>query len=223
MSNRNHEKRPRVLIIVQNLPVPFDRRVWLECQALRDASYDVHVVCPKAPGDPRHTVLDGVTLHKYRPPPSGTDAISYALEYAWSLLMTFWLTARAFAGGRFDTIQACNPPDIFWIVARAFRATGCRFVYDQHDLCPELLASRFAEPRPSLAKVLLWLERRTYRAAAHVIATNESYARIAMSCGQRRSDEVTVVRTGPDAEKLRRGLRTRNAAVAAPILRRTSA
>ena len=85
MSKTNREPRPRVLVIVQNLPVPFDRRVWLECQALRDAGYDVHVVCPKAPGDPRHTVLDGVTLHKYRPAPAGTGATGYAVEYAWSL------------------------------------------------------------------------------------------------------------------------------------------
>ena len=206
MSKANGGKRPRVLIIVQNLPVPFDRRVWLECRALRDAGYDVHVVCPKAPGDPGHTVLDGVTLHKYRPAPAGTGAASYAVEYAWSLAMTFWLTARAFAGGRFDAIQACNPPDIFWTVARFFGAmTKCRFVYDQHDLCPELLSSRFAEPRRSLARALLWLERRTYRAAHHVIATNESYAHVAMTRGQRANDDVTVVRTGPDAEKLRRG------------------
>jgi len=205
VSTSNRERRPRVLIIVQNLPLPFDRRVWLECKALRDAGYDVHGVCPKAPGDPTHAVLDGVTLHKYRPPPAGTGAISYAVEYAWSLLMTFWLTARAFAGGRFDVIQACNPPDIFWIVARVFRVTGCRFVYDQHDLCPELLASRFAEPRPLLAKALVWLERCTYRTADRVISTNESYARVAMTRGRRHPADVTVVRTGPDAEKLRRG------------------
>ncbi len=205
MSKTGRERRPRVLIIVQNLPVPFDRRVWLECQALRDAGYDVHVVCPKAPGDATHAVLDGVTLHKYRPARGGTGAISYAVEYGWSLLMTFLLTTRAFASGRFDVIQACNPPDIFWIVARVFAvSTKCRFVYDQHDLCPELLSSRFAQPRASFGKLLLWLERRTYRAADHVIATNKSYARVAKMRGARRDDDVTVVRTGPDPNKLRR-------------------
>jgi glycosyltransferase involved in cell wall biosynthesis len=119
--------------------------------------------------------------------------------------MTLWLTARAFLSGRFDVIQTCNPPDIFWIVGRVFRPTGCRFVYDQHDLCPELLASRYAEPRPALAKALLWLERCTYRTAASVIAPNESYASIAMTRGGHTAAGVTVVRTGPDAEKLRRG------------------
>jgi glycosyltransferase involved in cell wall biosynthesis len=196
----------RVLIIVQNLPVPFDRRVWLECKALSTAGYDVHVVCPKAPGDPTHEVIDGVTLHKYRPPPESRGVLGYLVEYSWSLAMTFWLTARAFLGGRFDVIQTCNPPDIFWIIGRTFGAmTGCRFVYDQHDLCPELYASRFDRPSAMLTKFVEALERQTYRAAHHVIATNESYARVAVERGRKRRDEITVVRTGPDPEVLRRG------------------
>jgi glycosyltransferase involved in cell wall biosynthesis len=198
-------KKPRVLIIVQNLPVPFDRRVWLECKALRDAGYDVHVVCPKGPGDPRHQRHEGVMLHKYRLAPPGNGAFGYAVEYSWSLLMTFWLVARASLGGRFDVIQACNPPDIFWTVARVFRViTKSRFVYDQHDLCPELFDSRFEHPSPALRKGLLWTERQTYRAANHVISTNESYADVAVRRGNKDRRDVTVVRTGPDATKLRR-------------------
>jgi glycosyltransferase involved in cell wall biosynthesis len=197
--------RPRVLIIVQNLPVPFDRRVWLECQALRDAGYDVHVVCPKGPGDPTHEVLSGVTLHKYRPSPVVEGPIGYVVEYVWSLALTAWLTARAFRRQRFDAIQTCNPPDIFWTLGRVFRAlTGARFVYDQHDLCPELYASKYEKPSRPVAKALRLLERATYKTADHVISTNESYARIARTRGGKRADEVTVVRTGPDAEALRR-------------------
>jgi glycosyltransferase involved in cell wall biosynthesis len=200
-------RRPRVLIIVQNLPVPFDRRVWLECKALTNAGYDVHVVCPKGPGDPDHQTVDGVTLHKYRPSPSGSGLLSYAVEYSWSLVMTFWLTARAFRKGRFDAVQTCNPPDIFWVVGRFFRAlTGSRFVYDQHDLCPELFASRFERPSPLLMRALAALEYRTYRTADHVIATNESYANVAVTRGRKRRDDVTVVRTGPDAQALRAGI-----------------
>src|SRR5262249_59011897 len=95
-------RRPRVLIIIQNLAVPFDRRVWLECQALRDAGYDVHVVCPKGPGDPTHEVVSGVTLHKYRPSPVVRGPLGYVVEYSWSLALTAWLTARAFRRRRFD-------------------------------------------------------------------------------------------------------------------------
>ncbi len=196
---------PRVLIIVQNLHVPFDRRVWLECQALRDAGYVVHVVCPKGPGDPGYEVLDGVTLHKYRPSPVVHGPLAYVVEYSWSLALTAWLTARAFRSGRFDAIQTCNPPDIFWTIGRVFGAlTGSRFVYDQHDLCPELFVSRYAKPSRVLLKALRMLERATYDTADHVISTNESYARVARTRGGKRADEVTVVRTGPDADALRR-------------------
>src|SRR5215475_9362307 len=102
MSTKVETARPRVLIIVQNLPVPFDRRVWLECQALNEAGYEVHVVCPKAPGDPTHERVQGVYLHKYRPTAGGSGVVGYLLEYSWSLLATGWLTAGAFRRGRFD-------------------------------------------------------------------------------------------------------------------------
>ena len=197
--------RPRVLIIVQNLPVPFDRRVWLECQALTEAGYEVHVVCPKGPGDPSHEEIGGITLHKYRPSTPRPGVYGYLVEYSWSLLMTGWLTARAFRRERFDVIQSCNPPDIFWVLGRSFGAlTGSRYVYDQHDLCPELFDSRFPGGSRTVARMLRALERRNYRTADRVIATNESYARVAVERGGKRSRDVTVVRTGPDADALQR-------------------
>ncbi|MFN2609033.1 MAG: glycosyltransferase [Acidimicrobiales bacterium] len=138
--------RPRVLIIVQNLPVPFDRRVWLECQALVEAGYGVSVVCPKAPGDPTSAVLDGVELEKYRPWPPVTAKLGFLGEYLWSLAATAWLVARVRRRHRVDVVQTCNPPDIFWPLGLACRAWGgSRFVFDQHDLCPELFESRFPE------------------------------------------------------------------------------
>jgi len=197
--------RGRVLIIVQNLPVPFDRRVWLECQALTEAGYEVHVVCPKAPGDPTHELVDGVMLHKYRPSPAGSGFVGYLVEYSHSFVMTAWLTSRAFRRKRFDVIQTCNPPDIFWALGLIFGSlTGSRFVYDQHDLCPELYASRFADGSRLAARALRVLERLNYRTADHVIATNNSYRNVAVSRGGKSSSEVTVVRTGPDAERLHR-------------------
>lgn len=197
--------RGRVLIIVQNLPVPFDRRVWLECQALTEAGYEVHVVCPKAPGDPTHELVDGVMLHKYRPSPAGSGFVGYLVEYSHSFVMTAWLTSRAFRRKRFDVIQTCNPPDIFWALGLIFGSlTGSRFVYDQHDLCPELYASRFADGSRLAARALRVLERLNYRTADHVIATNNSYRNVAVSRGGKSSSEVTVVRTGPDAEHLHR-------------------
>ena len=136
--------KSRVLIIVQNLPVPFDRRVWLECQALISAGYRVAVVCPKGRGDPAYQVIDSVELHKYRPYAPGGSKFSFVAEYAYSFLATAWTTLKARRSGRFAVIQACNPPDIFWPLAMAFRAVeGTKFVFDHHDLCPELYQSRF--------------------------------------------------------------------------------
>ena len=195
----------RILIIVQNLPVPFDRRVWLECQALTSAGYRVAVVCPKGKGDPGYEVIDGVEIHRYRPYAPGGSKLSFVAEYAYSFLATAWHTLKARRNGRFAVIQACNPPDIFWPIALAFRLERTKFVFDHHDLCPELFLSRFENPPALPYKGLLWLERRTLRTARHVISTNESYRQIAIERGGKSPGDVTVVRTGPNPDRLKRG------------------
>ena len=197
----------RVLIIVQNLSVPFDRRVWLECQALVSAGHQVAVVCPKDNGDPDYHVLDGVELYKYRGYAPGGGKLSYIAEYVYSFAATAWLALKARRRtGRFDVLQACNPPDIFWPIALVLRAIDrTRFVFDHHDLCPELFESRFPDGPKLPHRALLALERWTHRTADQVIATNDSYREIAMSRGGKSPSDVTVVRTGPDPERLTRG------------------
>ena len=151
--------RRRVLIIVQNLTVPFDRRVWLECQTLTRAGYEVAVVCPKGPGDPGYAVLEGVELYKYRPYAPGGSKASFVLEYLYSFLATLWLTAKAARKAHFDAIQSCNPPDIFWPIGVLFRAVhGSRFVFDHHDLCPETYQARFPNGSKKILRVLRFLE-----------------------------------------------------------------
>jgi glycosyltransferase involved in cell wall biosynthesis len=206
--------RPRALIIVQNLPVPFDRRVWLECKALTAAGYEVTVISPKGNDDPGHEVIDGVTLLRYRPYAPGGSALGFVLEYVYSFLATARLVLRARRDGRFDVLQACNPPDIFWPIGRWLRRRdGSRFVFDHHDLCPELYDSRFPEGRRLPWRGLVALEKATFRTADHVVATNTSYAEIAVRRGGKDPADVTVVRTGPDPERLRRR-------AAVPALRR---
>jgi glycosyltransferase involved in cell wall biosynthesis len=196
----------RVLIIVQNLPVPFDRRVWLECQALVANGYQVAVVCPKGKGDPAYQVIEGVEVYKYRPYAPGGSKLSFIAEYGYSFAATAWLTFKARRSGRFGVIQACNPPDIFWPIAQALRAIdGSRFVFDHHDLSPELYESRFPDGPKLPYKGLRALERRTHRTADHVISTNDSYRNVAVTRSGKSPDDVTVVRTGPDPERLRRG------------------
>jgi glycosyltransferase involved in cell wall biosynthesis len=203
----------RILIIVQNLPVPFDRRVWLECKALTRAGYRVAVVCPKGTGDPAYEVIDGVELYKYRPYAPGGSKLGFVAEYAYSFTATAWKAylARSRGGlrrGRFSVIQACNPPDIFWPLAITFKVIErTKFVFDHHDLCPELFESRFGAEaaRSAPYRGLRFLERRTHRTADHVISTNSSYRQIAITRSGKDPADVTVVRTGPNPAELRRG------------------
>jgi len=196
-------ERGRVLILVQNLSVPFDRRVWLECQSLIGAGYEVAVVCPKAPGDPTYSRLNGVDLFKYRPYAPGGSGISFVIEYAYSFFATLLLSLRASLRGRFTVVQSCNPPDLFWPIGILFRALHrSAFVFDHHDLCPELYQSRFPEGSQLVYRALRLMERCTMRTADHVIATNDSYRQIVLERDGVAPTNVTVVRTGPDLTRL---------------------
>ena len=190
---------------MQNLSVPFDRRVWLECQSLVAAGFRVAVVCPKAPGDPTYYRLRGVDLFKYRPFAPGTSSVSFVLEYAYSFIMTLSLSLRANFGDPFDVVQSCNPPDLFWPIGVLFRVlNGSSFVFDHHDLCPELFQARFPDGNRFVYRALRLMERCMARTADHVIATNDSYRRIVLERDGISPTSVTVVRTGPDLASLRR-------------------
>ncbi len=195
---------PRVLIIVQNLPVPLDRRVWLECRSLVAAGYGVSVICPRADGAPAHHVLEGVHIHTYPPVPPTDGLVSYLREFAYCWVRSFLLALRVAVTERFDVIQACNPPDTYFALALPFKLLGKPFVFDQHDLCPEVYRSRFGRSSGPLLAGLKLLERCTYAVADEVISTNESYRRVAISRGKRSPESVTVVRSGPDPDRMRR-------------------
>lgn len=207
MSEATRTKPPHVLIIVQNLPVPLDRRVWLECQALIRRGYRVSVICPKGPDDPARERIDGVDIYKYKPAREAKGALGFVWEFAYSWLRTAWLSLAVGRSQPFDIIQACNPPDTYWLLALLWRPFGVKFVFDHHDLNPELFISRFGEPRGGLKSLeyrgLLWLERATFSTAHRVISTNESYKAIAVRRGRRDPHEVTVVRSGPDTRSMR--------------------
>jgi len=197
----------RVLIIVQNLPVPLDRRVWLECLALRGAGYVVSVICPRGPEDPSYQELDGVHLYKYAPSRPATGLLSYVWEFGYCWARTAALSLRVWRRHGFGVMQACNPPDTYWALAALWRLFGVRFVYDQHDLNPEVFRSRFGEPCGLSSRrqyaAIRWLERRTFAAADQIISTNQSYRRIAIERGACDPDRVTVVRSGPNTSQMR--------------------
>ncbi|PID96379.1 MAG: glycosyltransferase WbuB [Actinomycetales bacterium] len=203
MNNRPNGTAPRVLILVQNLPVPFDRRVWLEAQALRDEGYSVSVVCPRLNDLKPYQVIDGIEVYSTPVYAPGGSAAGFVLEYAQSFVAFAWTALKARRRGKFAAVQSCNPPDIFWPIGRLLRRLdGSEYVFDHHDLCPELYRSRFGSGPSLPLKGLLTLERLTFKTAARVISTNESYASVAVERGGVDPEHVTVVRTGPDPERM---------------------
>ncbi|MFE9662699.1 glycosyltransferase [Streptomyces sp. NPDC005955] len=192
----------RALILVENLSVPFDRRVWQECKTLRDAGWTVHVICPR--GSKRDTEpeveIDGVRIHRYPLRAATGGPAGYLREYGSAL----WHTARlARKVGPVDVVHACNPPDLLFLPALWLKRRGARFVFDQHDLVPELYLSRFDRGEDLLYRAVCALERFTYRAADVVLATNESYRDVAIRRGGQRPQDVFVVRSAPETDRFR--------------------
>lgn len=196
-------KGRRILIIVENLPVPFDRRVWLEARTLVAAGAGVSVICPTGKGhDARHEVIEGINVYRHPLPLDAKGAAGYLLEYG----AAFWHESRLawkilFRHG-FDVIHGCNPPDLIFLVALQFRLLGKRFVFDHHDINPELYEAKFGR-RGVFWRLMVLLERLTFAAARVSIATNESYRRIAIERGRMDPEAVFVVRSGPDLDRLR--------------------
>jgi len=197
---------PRVLVIIQNMPFRLDRRVRSECRALTDAGYRVSVICPQEnPDEPARFRIDQTIVHSYPAPPQAQGLAGYVREFA----VCWWRTARAAARvhreAPFQVIQACNPPDTYWLLALLWRLRrGVRFVYDQHDLCPEVYVAKFGR-KGLLYRALRLLERATYRSADHVISTNGSYQEIAQQRGHVEPRRSSVVLSTPDADLMRRG------------------
>jgi glycosyltransferase involved in cell wall biosynthesis len=198
MSRRSRARR--VLILVQNLPVPMDRRVWREALALTAGGYQVSVICPRSAGQASSETLEGVRIHRYASPPTGEGPVAYALEFIWGWVLTGLLMLKVLARGGIDVVQACNPPDTLFALALPLKLFGKRFVFDHHDLCPELYVSRFGRDDGLALRIIRLLERATFRAADHVISTNESYRQVAIDRGGLAPEQVTVVRNGPELQ-----------------------
>ncbi|TAK84950.1 MAG: glycosyltransferase WbuB [Betaproteobacteria bacterium] len=197
------ERQRRVLILVENLPSPFDRRVWQEAGALRDAGYAVSIICPTGKGyDKNYEVIDGIHVWRYRLPTEGEGALGYLLEYGAALACTFFLAWKVLLKRGFDVVHACNPPDLFFLIGGFFKLFGKKFVFDHHDANPELYEAKFGK-RDWLYRLMVLLERLTFRTADLSIATNESYRRIAVQRGGMAPGRVFVVRSGPSLERMK--------------------
>jgi glycosyltransferase involved in cell wall biosynthesis len=197
--------KPRcVLILVENLPSPFDRRVWQEATTLHGAGYGVSIICPTGKGyEQPYELVDGIHIYRYNLPLEAEGARGYAVEYSAALWHTFRLAWKVRRAHGFDAIHACNPPDLLFVIGGFFKLFfGTRFLFDHHDINPELYEAKFGR-RDFFWKVMVWLERLTFRTADVSIATNESYKRIAVERGGMDPTKVWVVRSGPKLDRLK--------------------
>jgi glycosyltransferase involved in cell wall biosynthesis len=193
----------RVLMLVENLPYPQDARVRQESLALAGAGYRVTVIAQRGRGQAWRETVQGVRVYRYPAPPPGRGLLSYAWEYGFSLAAMLWLSVFVSAIHGFDILHAANPPDTAVLIAGLYKLFGKRFVFDQHDLAPELYAVRFGGGRQWVRGALVGLERLSCRLADHVIATNESYKAIQMTRGGVPAERITIVRNGPAAGQWR--------------------
>ncbi|QVL50288.1 MAG: glycosyltransferase family 4 protein [Thiocapsa sp.] len=193
-----------VLILVENLPSPFDRRVWQEATTLAGNGYLVSIVCPKGKGyDESFEDIDGIHIYRYKLPLEAEGLNSYLIEYSFALWHTLRLALRARRKRGVDVIHACNPPDLLFLIGGLFKLLfGTKFVFDHHDINPELYEAKFGK-RDIFWKALIWLERMTFRTADVSIATNESYRSIAIERGRMDPAKVFVVRSGPQLDRLK--------------------
>lgn len=196
-------KQKRVLVIVENLPVPFDRRVWQEATTLVKSGYPVSIICPKTAEYPKSfEVIEDIYIYRHSLPAEADGALGYALEYSVALFWQLVLSLRVFFTRGFDAIHACNPPDNIFIIALFYKLFGKKFLFDHHDINPELYEAKFGR-KDFFYKVMLVWERWTFKIADVSIATNESYKKIAIERGEMDPDKVFVVRSGPKLERLK--------------------
>ena len=193
----------RVLIIVENQSVPLDPRVWKEAGSLNRNGYEVTVLCPRSEDSAiGYEVIDGIRIYRHPMPRDRNSPNGYLWEYScalfWEFLYTCWINVRH----GFHVIQGCNPPDNIFLIALPFKLFGIKYVFDHHDAAPELFLSKY-DKKGFRYEILLWLEKLSYRFSDVVMTTNVSYKDLAITRGGLASDDVFVVRNGPDLETLK--------------------
>lgn len=194
----------KVLMLLENNPYQRDIRPRHEAAALCQAGYRVSVISPRLRGTPLHQVVDQVNVYQYPAPPNGNGLWAYLIEYGYSMLATFVLSWVVLFREGFDVIHAHNPPDTFFVIALFYKLLGKRFIFDHHDLAPEMYRARFRDGNHRLLyNLLVWFEKRSCRLADHVIATNESYRAVEIERSGVAPGRITIVRNGPDPHLLR--------------------
>jgi len=195
--------KKHILIIVENLPLPFDRRVWQEANTLKENGAYVSIICPKMKGYTKSFErINGIDIYRHPLPIEAKGAWGYILEYSTALFWEFSLSCKIFLKKRFQIIQGCNPPDLIFIVALFFKLFGVKYVFDHHDINPELYIAKYGK-KGLFYRFLILVERLTFAVAEYSIATNESYKEIAIKRGKMPAEKVQIVRSGPKLDRLK--------------------
>jgi glycosyltransferase involved in cell wall biosynthesis len=192
-----------ILIIVENLPLPFDRRVWQEATTLKSYGAEVSIICPCMKGyTKRYEEINGIRIYRHPLPSEGRRGLGYLVEYSAAIFWEFILSWKIFFKKRFHIIQGCNPPDLIFLTALFFKLMGVKYVFDHHDINPELYVAKFGK-KGFFYRLMILFERLTFATANYSIATNESYKEIAVRRGKMKKDKVTIVRSGPSLDRLK--------------------
>lgn len=194
----------KVLIIVENLPVPFDTRVWQEATTLVANGYTVSVICPTGKGyTEEYELIQGVHIFRHDLPAEGNGAIAYLKEYTSALRQELRLAKKVYKEIGFGVIHGCNPPDDIYMVSKHFKKFGVKYVFDHHDICPELFEAKFGRKSGLLYLSQIYFERQTYKHCTFAFVTNESYKKIAIERGKMDPEKVIVLRSGPKLERMK--------------------
>jgi glycosyltransferase involved in cell wall biosynthesis len=195
-------KGKHILFIVENLTVPFDRRVWQEANTLKEQGADVSIICPVMKGYlTRYELINGIHIYRH-PLKEGNGLMAYISEYTQALFWEFCLSCKVYFRKPFQVIHGCNPPDLIFLIAFLFKILNVKFVFDHHDINPELYIAKFNK-KGIMYKLLLLMERLTFATANFSIATNESYKKIAIERGKMPVDKIQVIRSGPQLGRLK--------------------
>jgi glycosyltransferase involved in cell wall biosynthesis len=192
-----------ILIVVENLPLPFDRRVWQEANTLKENGAKVSIICPIMKGyTKRYEVINDIEIYRHPLPFEADGALGYLLEYSVALFWEWWLAWKIFFKSKFHVIHGCNPPDLIFLVAFWFRPFGVKYVFDHHDINPELYIAKY-DKKGFFYQLMVLFEKLTFKSAVRSISTNESYKEIAIKRGGMSPEKVQVVRSGPKLDRLK--------------------
>lgn len=196
-------KDKHILIVVENLPVPFDRRVWQEANTLKDAGAKVSIICPIMKGyTARYEIINDIEIYRHPLPLEARGALGYLLEYSAAIYWEFVLSWKIFFKKRFHVIHGCNPPDLIFFTSLFFKPFGVKYLFDHHDINPELYIAKY-DKKGFFYNLMILFEYLTFQTASYSIATNESYKEIAIKRGKMKPERVQVVRSGPKLDRLK--------------------